>query len=138
MKNKLIEKDLITIRKLFDSFSDIINDFEKVYLNYDYKKYVKKEDLKLLKEYKKSSDLLAKKIEDFFEKVEIEEEYMSHFTSQDHNLLYRILFSVNNNLTSKIGLIMLSNDDFANNIVKETEQNNTAVFNITEMMQQKI
>ena len=61
MKNKLIEKDLITIRKLFDSFSDIINDFEKVYLNYDYKKYVKKEDLKLLKEYKKSSDLLAKK-----------------------------------------------------------------------------
>lgn len=138
MKNKLIEKDLITIRKLFDSFSDIINDFEKVYLNYDYKKYVKKEDLKLLKEYKKSSDLLAKKIEDFFEKVEIEEEYMSHFTSQDHNLLYRILFAVNNNLTSKIGLIMLSNDDFANNIVKETEQNNTAVFNITEMMQQKI
>lgn len=135
MKNKLIEKDLITIRKLFDSFSDIINDFEKVYLNYDYKKYVKKEDLKLLKEYKKSSDLLAKKIEDFFEKVEIEEEYMSHFTSQDHNLLYRILFAVNNNLTSKIGLIMLSNDDFANNIVKETEQNNTAVFNITEMMQ---
>jgi len=134
MKNKLIEKDLITIRKLFDSFSDIINDFEKVYLNYDYKKYVKKEDLKLLKEYKKSSDLLAKKIEDFFEKVEIEEEYMSHFTSQDHNLLYRILFAVNNNLTSKIGLIMLSNDDFANNIVKETEQNNTAVFNITEMM----
>lgn len=138
MKNKLIEKDLITIRKLFDNFSDIINDFEKVYLNYDYKKYVKKEDLKLLKEYKKSSDLLAKKIEDFFEKVEIEEEYMSHFTSQDHNLLYRILFAVNNNLTSKIGLIMLSNDDFANNIVKETEQNNTAVFNITEMMQQKI
>lgn len=138
MKNKLIEKDLITIRKLFDSFSDIINDFEKVYLNYDYKNYVKKEDLKLLKEYKKSSDLLAKKIEDFFEKVEIEEEYMSHFTSQDHNLLYRILFAVNNNLTSKIGLIMLSNDDFANNIVKETEQNNTAVFNITEMMQQKI
>lgn len=138
MKNKLIEKDLITIRKLFDSFSDIINDFEKVYLNYDYKKYVKKEDLKLLKEYKKSSDLLAKKIEDFFEKVEIEEEYMIHFTSQDHNLLYRILFAVNNNLTSKIGLIMLSNDDFANNIVKETEQNNTAVFNITEMMQQKI
>lgn len=138
MKNKLIEKDLITIRKLFDSFSDIINDFEKVYLNYDYKKYVKKEDLKLLKEYKKSSDLLAKKIEDFFEKVEIKEEYMSHFTSQDHNLLYRILFAVNNNLTSKIGLIMLSNDDFANNIVKETEQNNTAVFNITEMMQQKI
>ena len=135
MKNKLIEKDLITIRKLFDSFSDIINDFEKVYLNYDYKKYVKKEDLKLLKEYKKSSDLLAKKIEDFFEKVEIEEEYMSHFTSQDHNLLYRILFAVNNNLTSKIGLIMLSNDDFANNIVKDTEQNNTAVFNITEMMQ---
>lgn len=134
MKNKLIEKDLITIRKLFDSFSDIINDFEKVYLNYDYKKYVKKEDLKLLKEYKKSSDLLAKKIEDFFEKVEIEEEYMSHFTSQDHNLLYRILFAVNNNLTSKIGLIMLSNDDFANNIVKETEKNNTAVFNITEMM----
>jgi len=63
---------------------------------------------------------------------------MSHFTSQDHNLLYRILFAVNNNLTSKIGLIMLSNDDFANNIVKETEQNNTAVFNITEMMQQKI
>ena len=125
MKNKLIEKDLITIRKLFDSFSDIINDFEKVYLNYDYKKYVKKEDLKLLKEYKKSSDLLAKKIEDFFEKVEIEEEYMSHFTSQDHNLLYRILFAVNNNLTSKIGLIMLSNDDFANNIVKETEQNNS-------------
>ena len=125
---------IITIRKLFDSFSDIINDFEKVYLNYDYKKYVKKEDLKLLKEYKKSSDLLAKKIEDFFEKVEIEEEYMSHFTSQDHNLLYRILFAVNNNLTSKIGLIMLSNDDFANNIVKETEQNNTAVFNITEMM----
>lgn len=59
---------------------------------------------------------------------------MSHFTSQDHNLLYRILFAVNNNLTSKIGLIMLSNDDFANNIVKETEQNNTAVFNITEMM----
>ena len=134
MKNKLIEKDLITIRKLFDSFSDIINDFEKVYLNYDYKKYVKKEDLKLLKEYKKSSDLLAKKIEDFFDKVEIEEEYMSHFTSQDHNLLYRILFAVNNNLTSKIGLIMLSNDDFANKIVKETEQNNTAVFNITEMM----
>ena len=134
MKNKLIEKDLITIRKLFDSFSVIINDLEKVYLNYDYKKYVKKEDLKLLKEYKKSSDLLAKKIEDFFEKVEIEEEYMSHFTSQDHNLLYRILFAVNNNLTSKIGLIMLSNDDFANNIVKETEQNNTAVFNITEMM----
>lgn len=134
MKNKLIEKDLITIRKLFDSFSDIINDFEKVYLNYDYKKYVKKEDLKLLKEYKKSSELLAKKIEDFFEK-EDEEENMNHFTSQDHNLLYRILFAVNNNLTSKIGLIMLSNDDFANNIVKETEKNNTAVFNITEMMQ---
>lgn len=60
---------------------------------------------------------------------------MNHFTSQDHNLLYRILFAVNNNLTSKIGLIMLSNDDFANNIVKETEKNNTAVFNITEMMQ---
>lgn len=135
MKNKLIEEDLITIRKLFDSFSVIINDFEKVYLNYDYKNYVKKEDLKLLKEYKKSSELLAKKIEDFFEKVELEEEYMNHFTSQDHNLLYRILFAVNNNLTSKIGLIMLSNDDFANNIVKETEKNNTAVFNITEMMQ---
>lgn len=136
MKNKLIEKDLITIRKLFDSFSDIINDFEKVYLNYDYKNYVKKEDLKILQEYKKSSELLAKKIEDFFEKVEVEveEEYMNHFTSQDHNLLYRILFAVNNNLTSKIGLIMLSNDDFANNIVKETEKNNTAVFNITEMM----
>lgn len=135
MKNKLIEKDLITIRKLFDSFSDIINDFEKVYLNYDYKNYVKKEDLKILQEYKKSSELLAKKIEDFFEKVEVEEEYMNHFTSQDHNLLYRILFAVNNNLTSKIGLIMLSNDDFANNIVKETEKNNTAVFNITEMIQ---
>lgn len=135
MKNKLIEEDLITIRKLFDSFSVIINDFEKVYLNYDYKNYVKKEDLKLLKEYKKSSDLLAKKIEDFFEKVKLEEEYMNHFTSQDHNVLYRILFAVNNNLTSKIGLIMLSNDDFANNIVKETEKNNTAVFNITEMMQ---
>jgi len=134
MKNKLIVEDLITIRKLFDSFSVIINDFEKVYLNYDYKNYIKKEDLKLLQEYKKSSELLAKKIEDFFEKVEIEEEYMSHFTSQDHNLLYRILFAVNNNLTSKIGLIMLSNDDFANNIVKETEKNNTAVFNITEMM----
>ena len=134
MKNKLIVEDLITIRKLFDSFSVIINDFEKVYLNYDYKKYVKKEDLKLLKEYKKSSELLAKKIEDFFEKVEVEEEYMNHFTSKDHNLLYRILFAVNNNLTSKIGLIMLSNDDFANNIVKETEKNNTAVFNITEMM----
>lgn len=134
MKNKLIEKDLITIRKLFDSFSVIINDFEKVYLNYDYKNYIKKEDLKLLQEYKKSSELLAKKIEDFFEKVEVEEGYMNHFTSQDHNLLYRILFAVNNNLTSKIGLIMLSNDDFANNIVKETEKNNTAVFNITEMM----
>lgn len=134
MKNKLIEEDLITIRKLFDSFSVIINDFEKVYLNYDYKNYVKKEDLKILQEYKKSSELLAKKIEDFFEKVEVEEEYMNHFTSQDHNLLYRILFAVNNNLTSKIGLIMLSNDDFANNIVKETEKNNTAVFNITEMM----
>lgn len=134
MKNKLIVEDLITIRKLFDSFSDIINDFEKVYLNYDYKNYVKKEDLKILQEYKKSSELLAKKIEDFFEKVEVEEEYMNHFTSQDHNLLYRILFAVNNNLTSKIGLIMLSNDDFANNIVKETEKNNTAVFNITEMM----
>lgn len=134
MKNKLIVEDLITIRKLFDSFSVIINDFEKVYLNYDYKNYIKKEDLKLLQEYKKSSELLAKKIEDFFEKVEVEEEYMNHFTSKDHNLLYRILFAVNNNLTSKIGLIMLSNDDFANNIVKETEQNNTAVFNITEMM----
>lgn len=134
MKNKLIVKDLITIRKLFDSFSVIINDFEKVYLNYDYKNYIKKEDLKLLQEYKKSSELLAKKIEDFFEKVEVEEEYMNHFTSKDHNLLYRILFAVNNNLTSKIGLIMLSNDDFANNIVKETEKNNTAVFNITEMM----
>ena len=135
MKNKLIVEDLITIRKLFDSFSVIINDFEKMYLNYDYKNYIKKEDLKLLQEYKKSSELLAKKIEDFFEKVEVEEEYMNHFTSQDHNLLYRILFAVNNNLTSKIGLIMLSNDDFANNIVKETEKNNTAVFNITEMMQ---
>ncbi len=134
MKNKLIVEDLITIRKLFDSFSVIINDFEKVYLNYDYKNYIKKEDLKLLQEYKKSSELLAKKIEDFFEKVEVEEEYMNHFTSKDHNLLYRILFAVNNNLTSKIGLIMLSNDDFANNIVKETEKNNTAVFNITEMM----
>lgn len=134
MKNKLIVEDLITIRKLFDSFSVIINDFEKVYLNYDYKNYVKKEDLKLLQEYKKSSELLAKKIEDFFEKVEVEEEYMNHFTSHDHNLLYRILFAVNNNLTSKIGLIMLSNDDFANNIIKETEKNNTAVFNITEMM----
>lgn len=138
MKNKLIVEDLITIRKLFDNFSVIINDFEKVYLNYDYKNYIKKEDLKLLQEYKKSSELLAKKIEDFFEKVEVEEEYMNHFTSKDHNLLYRILFAVNNNLTSKIGLIMLSNDDFANNIVKETEKNNTAVFNITEMMQQKI
>lgn len=135
MKNKLIEEDLITIRKLFDSFSVIINDFEKVYSNYDYKNYVKKEDVKILQEYKKSSELLAKKIEDFFGKVELEEEYMNHFTSQDHNLLYRILFAVNNNLTSKIGLIMLSNDDFANNIVKETEKNNTAVFNITEMMQ---
>lgn len=134
MKNKLIVEDLITIRKLFDSFSVIINDFEKVYLNYDYKNYIKKEDLKLLQEYKKSSELLEKKIEDFFEKVEVEEEYMNHFTSKDHNLLYRILFAVNNNLTSKIGLIMLSNDDFANNIVKETEKNNTAVFNITEMM----
>lgn len=134
MKNKLIVEDLITIRKLFDSFSVIINDFEKMYLNYDYKNYIKKEDLKLLQEYKKSSELLAKKIEDFFEKVEVEEEYMNHFTSQDHKLLYRILFAVNNNLTSKIGLIMLSNDDFANNIVKETEKNNTAVFNITEMM----
>ena len=134
MKNKIIVEDLITIRKLFDSFSVIINDFEKVYLNYDYKNYIKKEDLKLLQEYKKSSELLAKKIEDFFEKVEVEEEYMNHFTSKDHNLLYRILFAVNNNLTSKIGLIMLSNDDFANNIVKETEKNNTAVFNITEMM----
>ena len=106
MKNKLIVEDLITIRKLFDSFSVIINDFEKMYLNYDYKNYIKKEDLKLLQEYKKSSELLAKKIEDFFEKVEVEEEYMNHFTSQDHNLLYRILFAVNNNLTSKIGLIM--------------------------------
>ena len=136
MKNKLIEEDLITIRKLFDSFSVIINDFEKVYSKYDYKNYVKKEDVKILQEYKKSSELLAKKIEDFFEKVEEEvEEDMNHFTSKDHNLLYRILFAVNNNLTSKIGLIMLSNDDFANNIVKETEKNNTAVFNITEMMQ---
>lgn len=134
MKNKLIVEDLITIRKLFDNFNVIINDFEKVYSKYDYKNYVKKEDVKILQEYKKSSELLAKKIEDFFEK-EDEEENMNHFTSQDHNLLYRILFAVNNNLTSKIGLIMLSNDDFANNIVKETEKNNTAVFNITEMMQ---
>jgi len=133
MKNKLIVDDLITIRKLFDSFSIIINDFEKVYLNYDYKNYVKKEDVKILQEYKKSSELLVKKIEEFFEKEE-DEEYINYFTSQDHNLLYRILFAVNNSLTSKIGLIMLSNDDFANNIVKETEQNNTAVFNITEMM----
>lgn len=137
MKNKLIEEDLITIRKLFDSFSVIINDFEKVYSKYDYKNYVKKEDVKILQEYKKGSELLAKKIENFFERKEEseEEDYMNNFTSQDHNLLYRILFAVNNNLTSKIGLIMLSNDDFANNIVKETERNNTAVFNITEMMQ---
>lgn len=137
MKNKLIEEDLITIRKLFDSFSVIINDFEKVYSKYDYKNYVKKEDVKILQEYKKGSESLAKKIEDFFERKEEseEEDYMNNFTSQDHNLLYRILFAVNNNLTSKIGLIMLSNDDFANNIVKETEKNNTAVFNITEMMQ---
>lgn len=134
MKNKLIVDDLITIRKLFDSFSVIINDFEKVYLNYDYKNHVKKEDIKTLQEYKKSSELLAKKIEVFFESQE-EIDYMNHFTSKDHNFLYRMLFAVNNSLTSKIGLIMLSNDDFANNIVKETEKNNAAVFNITEIMQ---
>lgn len=134
MKNKLIVDDLITIRKLFDSFSVIINDFEKVYLNYDYKNHVKKEDIKTLQEYKKSSELLAKKIEVFFESQE-EIDYMNHFTSKDHNFLYRVLFAVNNSLTSKIGLIMLPNDDFANNIVKETEKNNAAVFNITEIMQ---
>lgn len=37
MKNKLIVEDLITIRKLFDNFNVIINDFEKVYSKYDYK-----------------------------------------------------------------------------------------------------
>lgn len=56
------------------------------------------------------------------------------FTSKDRSLIYRILLTVNTSLSNNVGLVMLSNDEFANNIIKHTEKNNVAVFNITEMM----
>lgn len=134
MKNKLSVEDFKRTKNLFDSFNIIINDFEKEYLNYDYKKYTKKEDLRIIKEYRFNSLVLIKKIEDFFNSQDDADNKIL-FTSKDHSLIYKALFAVNNYLSNKVGLIILHNDDFANNIIKEIEKNNTAVFNLTEIIQ---
>lgn len=130
MKNTLNVEDLKTIKELFGSFNNIIDDFEKTYLNYEYKKYVKKEDINILNEYRSNSALLLKKIENIFN----DNNERISFTSKDRSLIYRILLTVNTSLSNNVGLVMLSNDEFANNIIKHTEKNNVAVFNITEMM----
>lgn len=130
MKNTLNVEDLKTIKELFGSFNNIIDDFEKTYLKYEYKKYVKKEDINILNEYRSNSALLLKKIENIFN----DNNERISFTSKDRSLIYRILLTVNTSLSNNVGLVMLSNDEFANNIIKHTEKNNAAVFNITEMM----
>lgn len=130
MKNTLNVEDLKTIKELFGSFNNIIDDFEKTYLNYEYKKYVKKEDINILNGYRSNSALLLKKIENIFN----DNNKRISFTSKDRSLIYRILLTVNTSLSNNVGLVMLSNDEFANNIIKHTEKNNVAVFNITEMM----
>lgn len=128
--NKLKAEDLEIIKQLFSSFNRIVDDFEKTYLKYDYKKQVKNEDIKTINEYRTDSALLLKKIENAFNS----NDKNNNFTSKDRNLIYRILLTVNTDLSNNVGLIMLSKDDFANNIIKDTEKNNTAVFNITEIM----
>lgn len=130
MKNTLNVEDLKTIKELFGSFNNIIDDFEKTYLKYEYKKSVKKEDINILNEYRINSALLLKKIENIFN----DNNERISFTSKDRSLIYRILLTVNTSLSNNVGLVMLSNDEFANNIIKHTEKNNVAVFNITEMM----
>lgn len=130
MKNTLNVEDLKTIKELFGSFNNIIDDFEKTYLNYEYKKYVKKEDINILNGYRSNSALLLKKIENIFN----DNNKRISFTSKDRSLIYRILLTVNTSLSNNVGLVMLSNDEFSNNIIKHTEKNNVAVFNITEMM----
>ena len=128
--NKLKVEDLEIIKQLFSSFNRIVDDFEKTYLKYDYKKQVKNEDIKTINDYRTDSALLLKKIENAFNS----DDKNHNFTSKDRNLIYRILLTVNTYLSNNVGLIMLSRDDFANNIIKDTEKNNTAVFNITEIM----
>ena len=91
---------------------------------------MKNEDIKTINDYRTDSALLLKKIENAFNS----DDKNHNFTSKDRNLIYRILLTVNTYLSNNVGLIMLSRDDFANNIIKDTEKNNTAVFNITEIM----